>query len=300
MRGQVGRRVADEVSVQKVLREIPDAAQGMRPALSRGAFDRLGHVADRLLVPDDRVADIVVGGKDCRDAAAEQPVTIAGPWAMQRRVGQVRGAIHIERRCFSAGVGLQVERADKDIIRIDQAVSTLRKLQRRGDFEDLLNVPAVDRLGPERPPYRSIFSQHERQEFEPARQQLRAWHDDATCTIPRREQRNVVVFDEDVVPGVTREMPLDAIAKQREQLDVVAVCRRNERYIVFHHGSRSLRHCLALYPWSMSMPTPPSITSFSEPAADAEGAAAGREETNRPGVAAERYRGSRARRRSGV
>ena len=110
----------------------------------------------------------------------------------------------------------------------------LRCLQNRGDLEDLLNVPAVDRLRSKRPPNSAALAQHRRYELEPAWQQLRAGHNNAAMTAELREERHIVVVDDDIMPLVAGEMPLGTLAKQSEPLDVVAVTWCNERNASYH------------------------------------------------------------------
>ena len=160
---------------------------------------------------------------------AEKAIAIARPVRVQRRGGRDRFALEVERRALAAGVGADVERADEHIVRIDEAKPLFRHFHRRGDLEDLLNVPAMDGPRSQGPPDLATVGQFDPwRKPEPARQKPRARQHDPSVAAEPLKQRHVVVADDDVVPFVADDATIDAVAQQRKTVKISIVARCNE------------------------------------------------------------------------
>ena len=81
---------------------------------------------------------------------------------------------------FGYSKSRQVEIAEEHDVGIEDAVALVGQRDGRGDLEELLDMPAADRLGAQRPPELAALAlDHARQRPQPVGQEGRGRNDDA-------------------------------------------------------------------------------------------------------------------------
>ena len=234
MSGPVSRRASDKVSVEKVFGKSAGPAEG--------------DVVQHRFIPNDQIADIVVAGNTTvlpPKSRSQFRIQVA----LQRCFGADCFGVDVERYQFTAGVRGHIERAKKDVIRIDHAVPLIGQLQNAGNLQKLLDMPTME--GPERNDHHVMHPLREkrRQELKPAGDGQRPKLPRPSSTLHERKparivssatrlddhhqtgkERNVLAIDDNIVALISPDEAIDTVAEQCEPFDVPAMARRYECY----------------------------------------------------------------------
>ena len=136
----------------------------------------------------------------------------------------------VERRRIGLGQGGEVEVPEEADVGIDQAVACLRQPARGLDLDELLDVPAADRLAERREPVAEPAPTQERDRPDPPGQELRLRQDQPVGTGKVRKQRHVPVVDEDVMAAARRRVPIDALEQQGASFQIAPVAEGDQAH----------------------------------------------------------------------